>query len=265
MRLRLFIAMAAFLVATADVTVLVNRHLNPVEPAKGGSQVVGDGTVTTTTTTSTAPAQAPPTTASGTLTALHAEGARLDPYAVRTPLTIEADRGFGNGVDVTGVEVDGTTSAIVWDGGRPFVLSSGGALVLGSVSADVEGDGLRVGLSTSEHHFAPGTYQLDTPVAVGASGVATALDAVTFHAGANARLRASGNASVLLPSAAYHLVVGGTVHLAGTLSVTDATGTRTVTGIDSSDGVTDLTLTPAAGGGWTVTVTLSGRVSTTDQ
>ena len=62
---------------------------------------------------------------SGTVTAIHLEGAVLAPRTVPAPLTINSDRGFGNGGEITGV--DGRRrrpSSIVWDGGRPFELTA---------------------------------------------------------------------------------------------------------------------------------------------
>src|SRR3546814_4983759 len=57
-------------------------------------------------------------------------GAVLQPREVPTPLTVQSQRGFGNGGQITSVEVEGRASTISWDGGRPLVLSSGGPLVV---------------------------------------------------------------------------------------------------------------------------------------
>jgi hypothetical protein len=177
---------------------------------------------------------------------------------------VVSDRGFGNGGEITGVTVEGTAKTIVWDGGRPFVLTSGGQLVLDPVPVDLTPEGLRLALSDAVHAFTPGTYQLDTPVAVGASGVAEARDAVTFESTADSRFEPRGDAALVLPASAPRRLVGpGTVHLEGTLELTDATGTRAVVTLDMATGAYDVALTPSPEGGWTVTATLQGETTAT--
>jgi hypothetical protein len=264
-RLRWFLVMTSILVATVGVTVVIAERLDSGNDA--GDQVVGgpNGTVapgeritTTTTAGSSVPASGQ-VTVTGTVTAVYLEGAVLEPREVPTPLTIVSDRGFGNGGEIAGVMVDGSDKTIVWDGGRPFVLSSGGALVLDPVRADLTAEGLRLALSDAVHTFAPGTYQLDTPVAVGARGVAEARDAVTFESRDGTVFEPHGDAGlVLAPTGPHRLLGPGTVHLEGTLEVTDRTGARPVATLDMATGAYDLTLTPVPGGGWTVTAVLQG-------
>lgn len=195
----------------------------------------------------------------GTVTAVHLERAVLEPREVPTPLTVVADRGLGNGGELTGVVVEGRPASVVWDGGRPFVLTSGGALVLDPVVVDLTPDGLRLALAGARHGLVPGTYRLDTPVAVGTSGVATARDSVTFDADREAAFEGSGDAALLLAPAVPRRLVGpGTVRLEGSLEVTDAAGTRLRARLDGPEVAFDLTFTPAEGGGWTVTGTLRG-------
>ncbi len=267
MRLRWFLSMTLILALAAGLTVVISERLD--EGGEGSDQVVGaDGAVPSETTTSVgSPATDPPTgglQVTGTVTALHLEDAVVDPREVPTPLTIVSDRGFGNGGEVLGVLVDDTEQSIVWDGGTPFVLSSGGALVLDPLTLDLAPEGVRLALSSGVHSFTPGTYQLDTPVAVGASGVAGARESVAFEVTDHTTFEPRGDAALFLaPIAPRHLLGPGTVHLEGTLEVTDADGTRSITKLDAATGAFDITLTPAPGGGWTITATIQGKATTT--
>jgi hypothetical protein len=193
----------------------------------------------------------------GTVTAMLLEGARLDPQAVPTPLTLESERGFGNGGEITGVTVEGRESTIVWDGGRPFVLSSGPGLVPDPTTVELVDGGLRVGLGGGAHALEPGTYRLNTPVAVGTRGVATPRDSVTFVAGEDAQLEAEGDTALVLGAAEGQGFVGpGDVHLEGELLVDQAEGTQEATSLDLDGQPFELVLTAFEGGRWTV----SGRV-----
>ena len=269
MRLRWFLLLSSVLLAAIGTTVVVADRLD--DQSGGGDQVIQlpggeSGTSTTdapgtttpgdTATDVVAPA-AGEVAVSGTVTAVHLEGAVLDPRTVLTPLTLVSERGFGNGGEITGVTIAGKDSAIVWDGGRPFVLSSGPGLVLGAVTADLATDGVRLTLGDDGHSLAPGTYRLNTPVAVGSAGIATSRDAVSFEAGPEATFEASGDTALVLgPTGPHRLLGPGRVHLEGRLTVTDSTGARrSATAFDLDEGAFDLLLTPAAGGGWTVSAT----------
>jgi len=189
----------------------------------------------------------------GTVTSLHLEGAVPEPREIALPLTMTAERGFGNGGELTDVLVDGRPSTIVWDGGRPFVLATGTAFIPDPTVADLVPDGLRLALGGVTHRFAPGTYRLDTPVAVGSSGVATPRDSVTFEATTSSRFEARGNANLVLGREQARRLVGpGRVELAGSLELTDATGTRTTAALTVDRAAFDLTLTPTADGGWSI-------------
>jgi hypothetical protein len=257
--------MTTILAATAGLTILISEGLG--RGSDGGDQVITNpnATVSTSTTTSTATSAVPDSaaTVTGTITALHLEGAVVDPREITTPLTVIADRGFGNGGRITGVLVDGTPATIEWDAGRPFVLSSGGAMVLDPVRMDLTPEGIRLNLADAVHLFTAGNYHLDTPVAVGTSGVAGARESVVFSATAESRFEARGDAALFLDAARpRHLLGPGVVHLEGTLEISDATGKRTVGRVDAAEGAFDVTLTPVAGGGWTVRALLGGELTT---
>src|SRR4051794_13573280 len=141
--------MAVTVAAVAGVTALLAGRMSDL--GDGGSPTVegtvaprtGDATSTTAPRPSTVPA-AGQIAVEGTITELHLEGAQLDPRTYPTPLTVTSDRGFGNGGEINGVTVDGSPASIVWDGGRPFVLASGGGLVLDPVNADLAAEGIRL-------------------------------------------------------------------------------------------------------------------------
>jgi hypothetical protein len=251
-RLRWFLGLSAILLLVVGVTVVISDRMD--DGGSGPSQVVDGATPTT---GDQVIDDAGAIDVAGTVTAIHLEGAVLDPREVRTPLTISSDRGLGNGGELTGVSVGGKASSVVWDGGRPFVLSSGPGLrfdqgivdlVAGKVTLDLQG-----GVAT----LLEGSYQLDTPVAVGGTGIATPRDSVAFTAKAGARFEAHGDSALELPGGAQHSFTGpGLVHLEGTLEVTTENREQDATTLDLSNGPYELTLSPTEGGGWTI----SGRV-----
>jgi hypothetical protein len=210
-RLRWFVGISAVLALVVGVTVVVYDR---VEGFNGPDDQVVD-----------APAEDPgadglvaagATRVEGTVTTVHLEGAVPDPRLVPAPLTLVSERGFGNGGEVTGVEVGGRRSVIVWDGGRPFVLASGAGLVLDPVTVDLVPGGLRAGLGGAVHALGEGEHRLDTPVAVGQAGVATPYDAVTFTAGPDAQLEAAGDTALVFgPDGAHRFGGPGVARLEG--------------------------------------------------
>jgi hypothetical protein len=189
----------------------------------------------------------------GTVTLVLIADAVPVPRELPTPLTITSERGFGNGGELTTVQVDGKPSTIVWDGGRPFNLASGGVLRLDPVNVALVPAGLQAVLGHRNHALTPGTYRLDTPVAVGQEGIATPRDGVTFEAIEGSLFEARGDASVLFGPDAPHRFVGpGRVLLGGTLQIVDADGTRSAPSLKGDPAAFDLTFTPDGAGGWTV-------------
>jgi hypothetical protein len=268
--LRRFLLMSLTLAVAGGATYLVTERL---DLGGGGDQVVsgpdgsvapGTGAATTTTVDGTPVPAAGQQRVTGTVTAVRLVDAVLDPRDVPTPLTVVSERGFGNGGELTGVTVEGEPATVVWDGGRPFVLTSGGALVLDPVAVDLTPDGLRLVLGGGAHALAPGAYQLDAPVAVGTTGVASARDSVRFDATASSLFEARGDAALVLPPTDPRRFIGpGAVRLEGTLEVTDADGTRAATVVDVAVDAFELTLTPDGAGGWTVTATVQGEATIT--
>jgi hypothetical protein len=255
--------MTAILVATAGLTVVAVDRLGA--GGDGSDQVIApaEGTTSTDAPTSTTAIPAGAAQVSGTVTAVHLDGAVLDPREVAAPFTLTGTAGFGNGARLTGVQVEGTPATIEWDAGRPFVISSGASLVLDPATADLTPEGVRLVLGGGVHELTPGTYHLDTPVAVGTSGVAGGRESVVFEATDTAVLEARGDAGLLLAGDGPRRLLGpGTVHLEGALEVTDAAGTRTAARLDAALGAFDLTITRAADGGWQVSGAVQGELTT---
>lgn len=260
-RFRLFLAMYSVLLAVIGLTVVANDRLDA--GSGGADQVVSPGPDTGASAdgngAATVDRNDPPTylEVSGLLTEVHLEGAVMAPRVVDTPLTVVSERGLGNGGELTGVSVNGKPSSIVWDGGRPFLLSSGPGLVLDPVEVDLIDGEIRCRLGGGAHSVGPGTYQLDTPVAVGGSGIATPRDAVAFVATRTSRFEAHGDAALVLAAGAPHTFTGpGLVHLEGDLRIDHAQGAQMVRTLDLRSGAFELTFAPTEGGGWTV----SGQV-----
>ena len=259
--------MTTILAAAAALTVLAFVAVERLgDGGDAGDQVVGGPSDLTATTAPrpTTPPEVPAGAArvSGTVTGLHLELAVPEPRTVDSPFTITANRGFGNGGTITGVTVDGMVATVEWDAGRPFVISSGGALVVDPVRIDLTPEGIRLNLADGVHGFEPGTYHLDTPVAVGTSGVAMPRETLVFHATAESRFQPRGDAALFLDAQQVrHLVGPGVVHLEGTLELADASGTRAVASLDATEGPFEITLTPLDDGGWTIDARLGGGIT----
>lgn len=255
MRLRFFLGMWIALALVVGTTVLASEQLD--QGGGGGDQVIDGPGGTTGADQADGEGRlalgSGQVRVSGTVTAVHLEGAVLDPRQVPTPLTVVSERGFGNGAELSGVTVGDAPASIVWDGGRPFVLSSGAGLELGPVAVDLDSEagGLRLALAGA-HTVLPGTYRLDTPVAVGSSGMATPRDSATFEAGDRSLLEAHGDAALVLqPGAAHRFTGPGLVRLEGLLELTDAAGTAPAPLFEMGDAAYELTFV-AEGAGWTV-------------
>ena len=263
MRLRSFLALSLVVLTVVAATVLVYDRLEsfnapsdqvvgPAEDEVADADRTDEGA-----SEGTEDSDAGVLRIEGTVTVVHLEDAVLDPRSVGTPLTLVSERGFGSGGELTGVTVEGRPSTIVWDGGTPFVLSSGPGLVPDPSTVDLAEDGLRVLLGGGAHSLEPGTYRLDTPVAVGDRGVATPRDSVTFVAGEDAQLEAQGDTALVLTAAEGQGFTGpGTIHLEGELLIDHGEDVQEATSLDLQDQPFDLVFSGFEGGRWTV----SGRI-----
>lgn len=155
----------------------------------------------------------------GTLTGFAADDATGPPLQV--PLEITA-----GGATIEGAVVEGQRSTIVWDGGRPFRLQGTGAVDLGPTHVELGVgaifwplDGIRV--------LAPGSYHLDTPVAVGSGGLARPRDTVDFTADGETTIETTGGATVVRGVGPLHLEGPGSLRVDGSFTITTREGTVT--------------------------------------
>lgn len=164
---------------------------------------------------------------SGTIEEFVAEDAVGAPLAL--PLELEIGR-----ATIDGALVDGERSAIVWDGGRPLRLLGRGALDLGPTRVEL-------GAGAVFWHFAgirilvPGEYHVETPVAVGAGGLAQPRDTVDFTADEETTI-ATSEGAVALRGLPVHLEGPGTFVADGDFTVRTRAGTTTATHLEFGPG-----------------------------
>ena len=201
-------------------------------------------------------------TVTGTVSALHVEGAVIEPLGL--PLTITTpERGEGSGATVKGITVDGKSSGIEWDAGTPLELSGDGTLQLAPLGLDADADHLYVSFATGAHGFSPGEYHIDTPVAVGTGGLATPVRSVTFEATTSSTITFRGNASTTLDPRELSIQGPGKVVLAGDLTVVQPDGsTLKAATVTLSSGPFTLAITPVPGGYSLQQATLQGVIQT---
>lgn len=249
------VATAAVLVLFAGVmlTVVGTGLLEPDQPlddVSSGPGAGGDGSVddpvVQPTETTTVPSGR--SEVSGTVTALTAVDATVD--LLPTPMTVDvAEPGLGrSGAVIRDAVVGGEPATIQWDSGRPLVLGGTGGLVLAPARVVVDGAGTSVSFGERTHGFAAGTYRIDTPVAVGTSGLAQPLDAVDFTATASTTITFAGDASTRVGPGSLTLTGPGTVTADGSFGITTSEGATLVDHIEFGPGPFQIGLTPGAGG-----------------
>lgn len=194
--------------------------------------------------------------------------ARIDGVVVEDlpmPITIEAAApGAGNGATLQGVRVNGAGATIAWDGGRPLALSGTGLLVVAPTAFRLDAGRLRAELGGATHTLTAGGYRIDTPVAVGTTGIAEPRDAVDLSAPADASFTGTGSVLVTLPARAWTFTGPGAVVLEGSFEVSGGPDRAGATGpasrLELSQGLFELHLTgDPATGGWTVEARLRGE------
>jgi hypothetical protein len=192
----------------------------------------------------------------GSVTSANIQGAILAPLA--TPFTVTPlSRGSG-GATFTPVVVNGNTTSIDWQTGQPLPLSGdGGSLQLSPVTCTVADGAIAVVLD-GVHVVTPGTYTIDTSVAVGPQP----RDSVTFTAGDTTTVEFRGGATTPLPTADLKTRGTGTVTLEGALTVARSDKSRTpLPSITLDNGAFEITLTPTGNGDFTLTAILQGTTS----
>ena len=186
---------------------------------------------------------------SGTATSLAADAQTVD--VVPAPFTGEAPS-----VAIEGALVDGQRSAIVWNGGRPFVLEGAGpALEASPTHVELAPDAVTVTLDGTPRPLLAGNYRLAAPVAVGTGGLATPRDGVAFTADRETMLTASGR--IRTGARPLRLSGPGSVSAMGQFTVRTNEGEHPATTVVFGPGPFDVAASPVAGG-WTVTATLQG-------
>jgi len=183
----------------------------------------------------------------GTLDNLAAEKAQVEPLA--TPLTIRGERGV-SGVTIEKALVSGRRVTINWDGGTPLPLSSGGkgGLEFGATRVEVNGDGIVYSLDGAPRSFLAGTYSIATAVGVGASGIATPQDRVTFTADAQTALVSRGNPTIRSDVRRLDLLGPGELQARGTLKVQYPDRSVDATAVSFGGGPYRVTVDAARGG-----------------
>ena len=191
----------------------------------------------------------------GTLSGAHVEGAALG--TLPTPITVSAsDRGSG-GATFTPVKVKSETTSIDWQTGQPLpITGDGGGLNLGPIVIEF-GNGTITLVLDGVHGLVPGSYGLNSSVAVGSQP----RDSVTFTATDDTTVEFRGGITTTVPG-----LLGtkgtGNVSLNGSLSVTHPDGS--ITNADTialDNGVYDISVAQAPDGSFAVTATLQGNVS----
>ena len=156
----------------------------------------------------------------GTLDRLAADNAQIEPLP--TPLTITGERGVAN-ITIEKALVGGKRVTINWNGGTPMPISAasggGGALELGATHVEVSSDGIVYSIDGAPRTFAAGSYSIGTSVGVGASGIATPQDRVTFTADAQTVLTSKGNQVIKADVGKVNLLGPGKLRASGKFKV----------------------------------------------
>lgn len=139
------------------------------------------------------------------------------------PLPLRVDAGP---VTIAQARIDGRPVSIVWQGGRPFMLTGSGGVDLGPTTITVDG-GRASWTVQGVRPLVPGTYTLDAPVAVGTAGMAEPRDVVTFVADEHTTIDVGGTGvPVTAPPGMLHLEGPGRLVADGRFVVLSGDGTR---------------------------------------
>jgi hypothetical protein len=196
----------------------------------------------------------------GTVDSLTADNAEAPPLALPLTITIP-NRGQG-GATFRDVQVDGRPVAISWYGGQPLPVSGTGSLDLAGAPLTLDASGPTWSLDGAARGLTPGRYFIGAPVAVGAGGLGTATDSVSFDAGPASTVETTGAARVHQAPARLHVEGPGSLTLHGRLALRTPTQTRSVVGLRFGQGDYQLDLSPIAGG-YQVEGILQGPLSVT--
>lgn len=163
----------------------------------------------------------------GVVGAIEVTGRPTD--SIELPVTFtSAERGAGNGAEIGGVLVGEDVATIVWDAGRPLVISGGGSFAFDEISLVLVDGRLTAAVGGTRPSVLPGTFDIDTPVAVGRQGLAEPRDQVTFTVGATEAPTAEfrGDITIELPMAPLTITGPGSLTLEGSFSSVQPNGTE---------------------------------------
>ena len=250
-RLRVLAALVACLLGAGGVAVALKRG------GRAASPVVTTATTLPGPTFRLAP-RAGQALVEGTVSSLSADNAQAPPLQPPFVITVP-NRGHG-GADFRGVQVDGRPVAISWYAGQPLPVSGAGGLDLAGAPVSADATGVTWSLDGAVRAVTPGHYHLGAPVAVGASGLATPMDSVSFDAGASATVETSGGANIHFGPAPLHLEGPGRLMLKGQFALRTPDTTRSVASLDFGPGDYQVDLTPASGG-YHISAILQGPLS----
>ena len=207
----------------------------------------GQGSVTSTTPTSDPSLTPEQVSVSGTVSAMTIEGAVLSEVTV--PSVVTPSAGLGAGARFEDVLVDGETSTIAWDAGRPLVFGEATplrVLLLAPVSLTADLAGIVVTFAEGAvHGVAPADYGIIAPVAVSSGGLARPRDAVDFTASAATTVAFTGGANSTIAPIPMSVTGPGRVVLEGQLLLRRPDGTTTeVTRVELPTGSYRVAFTP---------------------
>ena len=197
----------------------------------------------------------------GIATGVTVEGATID--RIESPMVVSVPQGEGGGT-LTDVEVDGELTDVVWDAGRPFDLQGAGGVEPQSLNLFAAPTAITVGFPDDVvSTFIPGSYALETPVAIGRGGLGRPQQSVAFEATVESTLVFRGGATTSILPRELSLEASGRVLLQGTFRVRRADGTvAEVAGVELPEGEYRITATPRADAtGYDVEALLQGQVN----
>jgi hypothetical protein len=194
----------------------------------------------------------------GLLTSLTSDNAQADP--LHLPLTVTIPNRGQGGATITPVVVAGQQVSIGWYGGQPLPVSGDGTIDLAGAPVKIDGSAVTWSLDGAPRGLTLGHYLLGAPVAVGAGGLGTPRDSVSFEATPSSTIETTGGATVRLGGAPLHLEGPGRLTLGGRLSLRTPTTRRDVTAITFGPGDYELDLAPAPGG-YTIDAIVQGSFS----
>ena len=264
--MKYFAGLVAIVALVCGATVLIYNKFESDVSTKGNSTSGQDTGVVQAGNTTTFPTLVPAATqviVTGTITALHVEKGRTK---VPMPLTINtANRGEGAGATIAQVTVDDQPTDIEWDAGTPLNLDGpGGAIVTAACTIDVDPTNTTIDFGLDAHGFAPGTYTVSSPVAIGTGSLAKPADQATFVDTDTGSIVFRGDASAQFPTISLDVAGSdGKVDIKGDLDVLRPDGSQTkYSAVSLPMGKFTISVLPA-GGKLNIHAVLEGDVTTT--